>query len=188
MAMNLVHRLCCDSEYWARTVEQRLLPWVLRDVELGEQTLEIGPGYGANLRALAPKTALTAVEIDKPMADRLVDKYGDTARIINGDGTDLQLPDAEFTSVVCFTMLHHVPTPELQDQMFAEVFRVLQPGGAFAGSDSVSSFMFRAMHIGDTCNPVDPATLPDRLRRVGFTDVDIDVKGSGQRWRAIKPS
>ena len=186
MAMNLVHRVFCSSERWARTVDQKLVPWVLRDVDLGEQTLEIGPGYGANLRALAPKTSLTAVEIDKPMADRLVNKYGDLARIINGDGTDLQLADAEFNSVVCFTMLHHVPTPALQDQMFAEAFRVLRPGGTFAGSDSANSFIFRALHIGDTCNPVDPAALPDRLQRVGFTDVDVDVTDGQLRWRAVK--
>jgi SAM-dependent methyltransferase len=188
MTMNLAHRLCCSSTYWAKMVEQKLLPWVLRDVELGEQALEIGPGYGANLRALADRTALTAVEIDRPMADRLVSKYGDRARIIHGDGTDLQLPEAEFSSVVCFTMLHHVPTPALQNQLFAEAFRVLKPGGAFAGSDGVPSLSFRVMHLRDTYNPVDPDTLPDRLRRAGFTNVQVDVKGGEQRWRAIKPS
>jgi SAM-dependent methyltransferase len=80
----------------------------------------------------------------------------------------LQLPDAEFNSVVCFTMLHHVPTPSLQDRMFAEAFRVLQPGGTFAGSDGVPSLFFRVMHLHDTYNPVDPVTLPDRLRRTGY--------------------
>jgi ubiquinone/menaquinone biosynthesis C-methylase UbiE len=187
MAMNLAHRLCCSSNYWARTVEQKLLPWVLRDIELGDHTLEIGPGYGANLRALVEMTTVTAVEIDRPMADRLTNKYGERATIIQGDGTDLQLPDAEFSSVVCFTMLHHVPTPQLQDQMFAEAFRVLQPGGAFAGSDGVPSLSFRVMHFRDTYNPVDPATLPDRLRRAGFSEVTVDVKGGEQRWRAARP-
>ncbi|MDT5010064.1 MAG: hypothetical protein QOH57_1681 [Mycobacterium sp.] len=185
--MNLVHRLCCSSGYWAKTVETKLLPWVLRGVELGDTTLEIGPGYGANLRALAGRTKLTAVEIDEPMANRLVNKYGDRARVLRGDGTDLQLPDADFDSVVCFTMLHHIPTVALQDQMFNEVFRVLRPGGAFAGSDGVPSPMFRLLHIGDTCNPVDPETMADRLRRAGFTDVDTDAHGGEQRWRAVKP-
>ena len=79
--MNLAHRLCRSSNYWARTVEQKLLPWVLRDIDLGDHTLD-----------------------------------------------------------------------------------------------------FR-----DTYNPVDPATLPDRLRRAGFSDVTVDVKGGEQRWRAAKP-
>ncbi len=85
-------------------------------------------------------------------------------------------------------MLHHVPTPSLQDQMFSEAFRVLASGGTFAGSDGVPSIPFRIAHFRDTCNPVDPATLPDRLRRAGFTDVEVDVKAGEQRWRAVKPS
>jgi SAM-dependent methyltransferase len=189
MTMNLVHRLCCGSSYWARTVERRLLPWALRDVDLGDATLEIGPGYGANLRALVDKTAsLTAVEIDGSLAEQLHRQYGDRAKVVHGDGTDIRFPDATFSSVVCFTMLHHVPTPSLQDRLFAEALRVLQPGGAFAGTDGVPSLSFRLMHIGDTYNPVQPDALPDRLQRAGFTDVHVDVLGGEQRWRAVKPS
>jgi len=189
MAMNLVHRLCCGSVYWATTVEQKLLPWVLRGVDLGENTLEIGPGYGANLRALVDRTAtLTALEIDRGLAERLARKYGSRARIIHGDGTDTGLAGAEFSSVVCFTMLHHVPTPPLQDQLFAEAFRLLRPRGVFAGSDGVPSLPFRLAHIADTYNPVSPDGLPDRLRRAGFTDVRVGVAGGEQRWKAVRPS
>ena len=171
MGMNVLHRLCCSSNYWAKAVERKLLPWALRDVELGDNRLEIGPGYGANLRVLADKTpSLTCVEIDGPMADRLRDRYGSRAHIITGDGTATGLPEAQFSSVVCFTMLH----------------RVLSPGGVFAGSDGVHSLGFRIVHIGDTYNPVSPDTLPDRLRSAGFTDVYVDTKGGEQRWRAVK--
>ena len=188
MAMNLCHRLCCGSDRYAETVERRLMPWALADVDLGDNVLEIGPGYGANLRALVDKTLrYTAVEIDGPMAERLRDRYGERARIINGDGTDTGLPADEFSSVVCFTMLHHVPTPALQDRLFAEAFRVLRPGGVFAGSDRVASIPFRILHFHDTCNPVSSNTLPNRLRRVGFDDIDVEAKSSRLRWRAIKP-
>jgi len=187
MAMNLCHRLCCGSNRWAKEVEHHVLPSVLTDVDLGDNTLEIGPGYGAFLRVLIDKTAkLTAIEIDTPMAQRLQRRYGDRARIINGDGTDTGLPDNEFSSVVSFTMLHHVPTAELQDRLFAEAFRVLRPGGVFAGSDGVPSLMFRVLHFRDTCNPIPPVTLPDRLRAAGFADVDVEVGTGRQRWRAIK--
>jgi hypothetical protein len=47
--------------------------------------------------------------------------------------------------------------------------------------------MFSIMHIGDTCNPVDPSTMADRLRRVGFTDVETETHAGEQRWRAVKP-
>lgn len=186
--MNLCHRLCCNSDRWAREVEDHLLPWALADVKLGDNTLEIGPGYGAFLRLLVDKTPrLTAVEVDTPMATRLQQLYGDRAHIINGDGTDTGLPTGEFSSVVSFTMLHHVPTAELQDRLFAEAFRVLRPGGVFAGSDSVSSLRFRLLHLHDTCNPVPAAALPDRLRAAGFRDVDVEVRTGRQRWRAGKP-
>jgi SAM-dependent methyltransferase len=187
MAMNVCHRLCFSSDRWAKEVEGHVLPAVLADVDLGDNTLEIGPGYGAFLRVLVDMTPkLTAVEIDTPMAERLQRLYGDRARIINGDGTDTGLPANEFSSVVSFTMLHHVPTAELQDRLFAEAFRVLRPGGVFAGSDGVPSLMFRILHFRDTCNPVPPETLPDRLRAAGFTDVDVQVGTGRQRWRAIK--
>ncbi len=185
--MNLCHRLCCNSNRWAKEVKDQLLPWVLADVDLGDSTLEIGPGYGAILRVLVDKTPkLTSVEIDAPMAQRLQRLYGERARIINGDGTNTGLPDNEFSSVVSFTMLHHVPTAELQNRLFAEAFRVLRPAGVFAGSDSVTSLRFRLVHFRDTCNTVSPETLPDRLRAAGFRDVEVEVRGGRQRWRAIK--
>jgi hypothetical protein len=49
MAMNLLHQRRCSSVGWADLVRDELLPWALADVELGDQTLEIGPGYGATL-------------------------------------------------------------------------------------------------------------------------------------------
>ena len=169
-------------------VADQLLPWALDQVELGPRTLEIGPGYGATLRALLDRTtSLTAVEVDSSMAERLNRLYGDRARIIHGDGTNTGLPDGQFTSVVCFTMLHHVPSPQLQDQLFGEAFRLLQPGCAFAGSDGVPSVSFRLKHIADTYNPIPPGDLPVRLRKAGFTDIHIDANGTRQRWRATKP-
>lgn len=188
MTMNMLHRLCCSSNMWAKGVERKLLPWALTDVELGSDTVEIGPGYGANLRVLTTMTdRLTCVEIDEPMTERLQERYGDRARIINGDGTDTGLPADAFSSVVCFTMLHHVPTPPLQDRLFAEAFRMLTPGGVFAGSDGVHSIPFRLVHLGDTYNPVPTDTLADRLRGAGFVDVTVERKGSDQRWQAVKP-
>ena len=188
MAMNLLHRRRCSSAGWADMVRDELLPWALTDVELGDRTLEIGPGYGATLRALVDKNvAVTAVEVDQPMAERLKRLYGDRAHVIHGDGTDTGLPGNHYTSVVCFTMLHHVPTARLQDQLFAEAFRVLTPGGVFAGSDRMPSLAFRLIHLGDVYNPVTPDALSRRLRQAGFTDIRVDTAGSRQRWRATKP-
>jgi hypothetical protein len=84
-------------------------------------------------------------------------------------------------------MLHHLPTARLQDRLLAEAFRVLTPGGVFAGSGRVPSLAFRLIHIGDVYNPVTPDALSVRLRQAGFTDVRVDTAGSRQRGRATKP-
>lgn len=186
--MNLLHRYWCSSVGWEKSVADQLLPWALQGVELGARTLEIGPGYGATLRTLLDRGAsLTAVEVDGAMADRLQRRYGERAHIVHASGTKTGLPADYFTSVVCFTMLHHVPSIALQDQLLAEAFRVLQPGGVFAGSDGVPSWTFRLLHVADTYNPIAPQDLPRRLRAAGFTDVHTDVSGARQKWRATKP-
>lgn len=108
---------------------------------------------------------------------------------MEGDATRLTMADDQFSGAVCFTMLHHVPSPELQDRLFAEVCRVLQPGGLYVGSDSTPSFRWRLFHIADTCVPVDPEALQPRLEAAGFTDVTINVrKAGGFNFRARKPA
>ena len=49
------------------------------------------------------------------------------------------------------------------------------PGGIFAGVDSLDSPAFRDMHVDDICNPVDPATLGDRLTAAGFTVIRAEA-------------
>ena len=83
---------------------------------------------------------------------------------MDGDGTDMPFADSTFSAAVCFTMLHHVPSPEAQDRLFAEVRRVLRPGGTFAGTDSTGRGPgFALLHIGDTKVVLDP----ERAARAG---------------------
>jgi ubiquinone/menaquinone biosynthesis C-methylase UbiE len=175
MPMNLIHRRICSSAKWSGRVAE-LMPRYLRGIDLGEDVLEIGPGFGATTRVLATMVPrLTAVEIDEASVRGLRAEFGDRVEVVHGDGSALPFPDGRFSAVVCFTMLHHVPSPGKQDALFAEAARVLAPGGVFRGVDSQLSLRFRVLHIGDTMVVVDPATLPDRLRRAGFAEVDMDV-------------
>ena len=79
----------------------------------------------------------------------------------------MEFADASFDTAVCFTMLHHVPSRELQDRLLAEGYRVLKPGGWFYGSDSTTSFRFRLFHVFDTCVPVEPEGSRRGWRRRG---------------------
>ncbi|HEX5406173.1 MAG TPA: methyltransferase domain-containing protein [Pseudonocardiaceae bacterium] len=170
--MNRQHRRLCASAEWADTVAGRL-PLVLDKADLGTDVLEIGPGYGATTKILAQRYPnLTALEVDTDRAARLATEV--PATVVPGSGAAMPFRDNGFSGVVCFTMLHHVPSPELQDDLFAEAHRVLAPGGVFAGSDSQLNLRFRLLHVGDTMVVVNAATLPDRLARAGFSDVRIE--------------
>jgi SAM-dependent methyltransferase len=148
---------------------------VLDKADLGHDVLEIGPGYGATTTVLAARFPnLTALEVDTDRATHLAAEFDGTARIVPGSGAAMPFADNGFSGVVCFTMLHHVPSAALQDDLFAEAHRVLAPGGVFAGSDSQLSLRFRWLHVGDTMVVVDAGTLPDRLAAAGFTDVRIE--------------
>ncbi|WP_432824806.1 class I SAM-dependent methyltransferase [Dactylosporangium sp. CA-092794] len=184
--MNVLHNRLCKSGKWFETVERRLLPWALQDVPLGARLLEIGPGFGATTRVLARSTdAMTVVEVNPKLAERLRRDGPGNVTVVEGDGAAMPLPDAAFDSVVCFTMLHHVPSASQQDRLLAEARRVLAPGGVFAGSDSLPTPRFRLLHVGDIMVPVDPATLPERLERAGFTDVRVSTLDNRLRFRAV---
>jgi SAM-dependent methyltransferase len=165
----------------------QVLPWALRGVALDGDLLEIGPGYGITTRWLTEQGGrVTALEVDPALAADLRTEFAGQVDVHEGDGADLPLPDASFDTVVCFTMLHHVPSPPQQDRLFAEAARVLRPGGVFAGSDSRLSLRFRLLHIGDTMVPVDPGGLPDRLRTAGFREPEIELGGRSFRFRATR--
>jgi SAM-dependent methyltransferase len=178
--MNFIHRRLCRSDVWRGFVHGKLLPWVLRDVALGDDVLEVGPGPGVTTEVLRTRAArLTAVEIDARLAASLAERMrGTNVKVVEGDATRLAFPDASFSGAVAFTMLHHVPSAALQDRLLAEVRRVLRPGGVFAGSDSVTSLGFRLLHVRDTNVTVPPETFAARLRAQGFAEAEVSV-GTG---------
>ena len=120
------------------------------------------------------------------VADLMKRFKGTNVEDVEGDATALTFEDERFSGAVCFSMLHHVPTPALQDQLFAEARRVLRPGAVFAATDSLNDPGLRDFHKDDTFVPVDPDTLTDRLHRAGFVDVEIDR--NQYAWKATARS
>jgi ubiquinone/menaquinone biosynthesis C-methylase UbiE len=188
--MNKVHQIYCDSARWRDEMVGRILPWVLDGIDLDGPVLEIGPGPGLVTEALVQFGVedLTSLEIEPEAAERLRDLYDSRVRVETGDASSMPFDDASFATVVCCTMLHHVPTVDAQDAVLAESRRVLTPGGVIAGSDSITSMRFRLFHLFDVHNPVDPASLPDRLRAAGFDHIEVEPAKGSFRFRAITPT
>jgi ubiquinone/menaquinone biosynthesis C-methylase UbiE len=171
-------------------VRNDLIPWGLEGVELGDDVLEIGPGFGATTRLVARRVPrLSVLEISASYCEQLRAALGNTVAVTQGDATELPYPDGRFSSVVCFTMLHHIDPPELQDRAFAEIARVLRPGGIFAGTDSLGAGrLFKLIHVGDTLALIDPAELPLRLEAAGLAQPEVDLGERSLRFRALRPA
>lgn len=182
--MNLEHMRICSSAEWAEYVEKDLLPWALGHRDLGDDVLEIGPGLTTDV--LRQRVArLTAVEVDPQLARSLGERLDNSnVDVVCADATALPFDGGRFSAAAMFTMLHHVPSPELQDQLFSEVHRVLRRGGLFTGSDSVETSARWLLHQGDVYVPVDPTSLAPRLSDAGFVEVVVEEFGDRFRFQA----
>jgi len=183
--MNEAHEACGGDE-WRAMMRDVILPWAMGEVDLGDDVIEVGPGYGATTDVLCERVPrLTSVEIDEVLAAMLTERFNtqENVEIVVGDATALGYPDGRFTGAACFTMLHHVPTIALQDRLFAEVARVLRPRAALVASDSLASDELAAHHEDDTYNPVDPDTVAARLEAAGFSEVEVRTNPFG--WAAV---
>ena len=187
--MNKGHLQFLASPEWAQMLETELLPWLVGVADLGDDVLEIGPGPGLTTDLLRHRTVnLTAVEADGPLAAALAARLsGTNVEVIHADATESGLASNRFSAVTCLSMLHHMPSPEAQDRLFAEVHRMLRRGGAFIGTDSIDSQPLREFHVDDTFVPVSPETLGRRLEAVGLTLARVEVTSYELRFHAKKP-
>ena len=186
--MNRQHLELCASDEWRDVLRDQILPWALDGAGLGDDVLEVGPGPGRTTDLLRPELPrLTAVEVDVRLAAALTERMaGTNVTVVRADATAMPFDDGRFTGAVSFTMLHHVPTVELQDRLFAEVARVLRPGAVFVAADSLASDELASFHTDDVYNPVDPATMGDRLRSAGFATAEVRTNPFGWTAHAMR--
>jgi SAM-dependent methyltransferase len=167
-------------------LQNDVMPWALRGVDLGDRVLEIGPGPGLTTDVLRLQcVCVTSIEIDSGLADSLRARMrGLNVEVVEGDATSMPFADESFSGAVSFTMLHHVPKLELQDCLLRETRRVLKHGAQFAGVDSRDGWRMKLLHIGDIMNIVDPGTFGARLEKAGFDDVFVETTPRRFRFRA----
>jgi SAM-dependent methyltransferase len=173
--MNNAHNELCSSPEWAEYLRTEVLPLVLDGIDLGQEMIEVGPGFGLATDVLRHRVRdLTAVEIEPALAGGLEKRLaGTNVTVLQADGAHLPFDAGRFSSAASFTMLHHIPSAPMQDALMAELARVLRPGGVLIGADSLDDAEFREFHKDDVCVPVDPEDLPNRLRRSGFSDANV---------------
>lgn len=175
--MNEAHLHYLASPAWAARLEWDLLPWIQRAGSLGDAVLEIGPGPGLTTDILLRLGAkVTALELDAALAAKLAERLaGEAVEVVEGDASAMPFASNRFSTVTAFSMMHHVPSAELQDRILSEAFRVLAPGGRLLAVDSRDFEAIRQFHADDTFVPMPIDTIARRLECAGFKDIELEI-------------
>jgi ubiquinone/menaquinone biosynthesis C-methylase UbiE len=191
--MNAFENWFCASPVWRYVTRRKLLPWLVAGSNLGKHVLELGAGPGAateELRRRAPR--VTSLEYSRKFAAELGARRSEgngacnLCGVLQGDACSLPFASGTFTAAIAILVLHHLRSTELQDQAFAEVFRVLRPGGVFLAFEIQDSWLHRLGHTRSTFVPVVPASAFVRLETAGFSRVAVDLQRGGFRIKALR--
>jgi SAM-dependent methyltransferase len=187
-AMNAIEHFVCSSSLWRYVAQRHVLPWVLSGARLGDHVLDIGAGYGAATSDLRKRVRrVTSLECDtKSMQSLKSQLAAATDFLVQGDAAQLPFADQTFSSAVCILVLHHLKSRELQDQFFAEAFRVLRPGGVLLAAEIKDTWLHRAVHYKSTFTPLTPGSVFARLAAAGFSRISVDMRGGGFRLSASR--
>jgi len=124
--IDLHQRFSTAKEDWHRWVFDRVAP------PEGARILELGCGpaelWKRNLDRIDPTWQLTLSDLSPGMIEAAQRVLGDRAEYAIADAEELPFADEQFDVVLANHMLYHVPD---RPRAFAEIRRVLVPGGAF---------------------------------------------------------
>lgn len=157
----------------------------LAQVELGDKVLDVGCGTGS-LTIVAKAWAGSDGEVHgidaAPemiyVARRKAAQAGVDAAFQVGLIEDIPFPDSYFDVVLSSLMIHHLPDDDLKRKGFAEVHRVLKPGGRllvvdFEPPTKILPELLATLLLGHHMMQTDNRKLPPMMEEVGFTEVDM---------------
>jgi tRNA (cmo5U34)-methyltransferase len=173
--------------------ESALLEFILPTVR---RILDLGTGDGRLLALIKldhPDAAAVALDFSPTMLEAAQKRFdGNSSVTVRAHNLDQPLPElGNFDAAVSSFAIHHL-THERKQELYAEVYRALNPGGVFCNLEHVSS-PTRDLHeeflrrIGWTPETEDPSNKLLEveiqlawLREIGFVDVDCFWK-----WREL---
>jgi phosphoethanolamine N-methyltransferase len=160
---------------------------VLEGISLaGKTVLDIGCGSGGITLHLVERHGAvhaTGFDVEEPVVEaarRRAEKRGlsGRARFVQAPPGPLPFANASFDVVFSKDALLHVPD---KDALFAEIFRVLRPGGSFAASnwmishDGEPSPAMKAYVAAEglSFSMASPARYREAMARAGFEDITV---------------
>jgi ubiquinone/menaquinone biosynthesis C-methylase UbiE len=172
-----------------RTLRARIV--ALADLQPGAHVLDVGCGTGGLAIAAAERVRATgtvyAVDASPEMVARAqhrVERAGVPVTVALAPVEALPYPAATFDVVLSSLMLHHLPE-DVRAQAFAEIRRVLRPGGRLVAVDfepprgRAARALTRLVLTGRMAD-YDVRTCLPLMRAAGF--VDVESEPTPYRW------
>jgi ubiquinone/menaquinone biosynthesis C-methylase UbiE len=145
-----------------RQVYRRIV--ALSGARPGDRILDIGcnGGYLARLlsAAVTPGGQVAGIDPSSPAIAYATRRAPANATFAVGAAQDLNWPDKTFDAVTSTLAVHHIPEPD-RAAAFAEMFRVLRPGGTLLIADFRPSRRHRGPHGLRHAQAIDLAPLAE---------------------------
>jgi len=159
-------------------------PLAFSEVQSGEVVLDLGSGAGIDLLIAAEKTGPTGRVIGVDMTDDMIARARENIRKAGLDNIEvrkgiieaLPLEDASVDWVISNCVINLSPE---KDRVFAEIFRVLKPGGRISISDIVARDLPNWVRRDEAlyCSCVGGAVSEEEykagLHKAGLVDVEV---------------
>ena len=162
-----------------------LAAWGLKHITVKREAsvLDVGCGGGANVRrllALAENGHVTGVDVSEVSVAKSRSYNEEAIRrgqcdILLGDASALPFENERFDVATAFETIYFWPG---LDQCFAEIYRVLRPGGIFlvANESTGEDEMIKTFaKVIDGLQPYTVEEIRGAMDRAGFTDIRADV-------------